>query len=192
MRLILGISGGVGSGKSTISKIFEELGGFRIDADVLAHEVLNELSAELDLQSLFGDGIVLKDGSVDRKALGQIVFADAVKRQHLEELIHPKVREEIEKRISESKSEIIVLDVPLIDNSPLLEQCTHKIFIKVPDEIRYERVKSRGWSKEKWQKREAAQMPVNEKEKSADWVLDNARELTEVKETIIKWLAGQR
>jgi len=188
MKLIIGISGGIGSGKSTVSALFEECGAEIIDADAIAHKALNEISIKNLLKSRFGDGILLQSGEVNRKSLAKIIFKDAKAREYLEQLIHPKVRKEIKKQIKISVSDIIVLDVPLIDNSPLLGSCTHKIFVKVPDEIRFQRVQSRGWSKEEWQQREAAQMPVEEKEKNADWVIDNTLEVSKVKENINSWI----
>src|SRR5687768_9903754 len=118
MSVVIGLSGGIGSGKSTVSRMFAELGATVIDADAIVHELqapgmpmVDQLAAE------FGRGILDATGALDRKALGAIVFADQTARLRLNQIVHPRVGALFARRLAaaiEAKAKLIVLDIPLL------------------------------------------------------------------------------
>ncbi|MGE4159508.1 MAG: dephospho-CoA kinase [Planctomycetota bacterium] len=179
MTLVVGLTGGIGSGKSTVSGILKELGAEVFDADTIAHQVLEEPK--------IAGAVRQRLGTTDRKELGRIVFGDPESRRFLEGLIHPAVRERIEAGVHASKAPMAVLDVPLLTESPLRLLCQEVIFLKVPDDTRFQRVQSRGWMREHWASREAAQAPLDKKEAQATFVLDNSLPPEEVKARLKDW-----
>ena len=189
--VIIGILGGIGAGKSTVVRMLRRFGAQAIDADELAHETLESPAVRRELVSWLGTVIVDDDGRVDRKAVGKQVFADPEKLERLEALVHPGVRKEITRQLEEFRRErrsdgpdeaegILVLDVPLLASTPLRDECDALVFVDASLDVRRERVKrTRGWPAGELEKRESHQMPVEEKRRLADFVIDNSQEESE-------------
>lgn len=190
--LIVGLTGGYASGKSTVTKMFVDLGAILIDADQLAREVV-ELGkpAWSEIVAHFGEGILLENKEIDRKALGEIVFRNKKERERLNAIVHPKVLErELEAidDIRERKPDVIViLSVPLLIESGHFNYCDRIVVVNVDEETHIKRLMERdGFSREEAVKRISAQMPLSEKVKYADFVIDNNGSLEETKMQVKK------
>lgn len=180
--VVLGLLGGVGSGKSTVARLFAERGAEILDADRIGHDCLEVDPIKEEVVSLFGIGAVGADGRIDRRHLADRVFTDDALRGRLEGLVHPCVRERIETKLSELRAEgrarVAVLDVPLLLESPLDGLCDARVFIDTPRAIREERVRStRGWDANELARREKTQLPIDTKRAAADYMMENASSL---------------
>jgi dephospho-CoA kinase len=176
---VIGLTGGIGSGKSTIARLFASQGCGVIDSDVLAHEALQSAEVRGALREWLGEGVFNSDGSVNRRAVGGVVFKDSGKLERLNGLIHPRVAEMREKRmreyLAEERVRAIVWDTPLLVEAGLYRECDAVVFIKVPWEQRLERVKQkRGWTVEELERREKLQFPLDKKAQVADYCIDNS------------------
>jgi dephospho-CoA kinase len=180
--MIVGVLGGVGAGKSTVVRMLVELGAEAIDADQVAHEVLETIPVRKTLSEWFGPGVFRPDGTVDRGAVAARVFRDGEALRRLEGLVHPRVREVMGEKVaafrrSRSRRELLVLDVPLLAESPLLGECDALLFVEAGSEARRQRVHARGWSPEELQRREKFQMDLDAKKRLADRIIDNSGSL---------------
>ena len=189
--LRVGLTGGLASGKSTVAGFFRELGAFHLDADRLAHELIAPGgSAEREVISRFGGGILGTDGAVDRKALGAIVFSDPEALADLNAIVHPKVRKEIAQRILEHESGASPAEVALVDAALLVESGIHRdldalIVVACPEPVQLARAGARGgMSESDARSRIAAQAPLAEKLTVADHVIDNGASLDETKQQV--------
>jgi len=176
----IALTGGIGTGKSSASAILS-LFGFRvIDADKIAHSVLDSKANEI--AQIFGKEFILSDGKVDRKRLGKIVFADKELRRELESILHPSIREEIEKASLEQErlGKPYLIDIPLFferGNYPI----DRVITVYAPKELQIERIMKRdSLSKDEALQRIDAQMDIEEKRKLATWVIDNSGSLKQL------------
>ncbi|MCA9510026.1 MAG: dephospho-CoA kinase [Myxococcota bacterium] len=186
MTRIVGLSGGIGSGKSTVSRMLAELGAVVIDADAIVHELQAPGTPLLaEIAAAFGDGVIAPDGSLDRKALGAVVFADAEARATLGRLVHPRVGAEMLRRTQaarEAGAPLVVLDIPLLFEGRAANTGTaarmgydETVLVWVPVETQVERTMARdACTRAEAQARIAAQMPIDEKKALADHVIDNA------------------
>ena len=147
-KLIIGVTGPIASGKSTVSSFLKEKGFALYDADRIVHELYETKAFQKCLKRQFGAGLI-NEGNVDRKALLSIVSNDEKKKEALERLVHKKVYETIEKRLKKDKSDRIVLDVPLLIGGPLEERCNAIILITTDPRLQKERLKERGVDVEK-------------------------------------------
>ncbi len=183
--MIIGILGGIGAGKSTVAGMLKQLGAQAVDADALAHEALEVPAVRGELTAWLGSTIFDAAGHVDRKALGERVFGDPEKLKKLEGLVHPHVRDRIGERLDEFRragarrnggcENVLALDIPLLVSTPFREACDALVFVHADLAAREERVKrSRGWSARELETRERHQMPVEEKRRLADFVIDNS------------------
>jgi len=188
----VGLTGGVGSGKSTVSAMFEELGAVVIDADKLAREVVEKgtpgLAAVVDA---FGPELLTPAGDLDRAAMGRIVFADEAKRRVLEEIVHPLVFERIV-ALEESATEddLVVHDIPLLAESGRADTFDAVIVVDVPDELRIERmVRDRGWTRADAESRIGAQASREDRLAIATHVIDNSGTLDELRDRVAELYA---
>ncbi|MFQ5655222.1 MAG: transcription termination factor Rho, partial [Planctomycetota bacterium] len=184
---MVAVTGGIGSGKSRVGKIFGGLGAHVIDADAIAHEIADVPEVLVEIQKEFGDPIVDERGHFDRSKLAAIVFSDPERLRSLTSLLHPLIRGRIDKELElwrkkgfdegsplPGKQPLILLDIPLLERSPYLEQTSAVLFIDAPREDRLLRVqRSRGWTGEDLDSREALQACLEEKRRRADHVLPN-------------------
>jgi len=172
----VGLTGGVASGKSTVSAILDELGAVIIDADALAREVVAPGTDGLrEVVEAFGPDVLTGDGELDRPAMGTIVFADAEKRRVLEGIIHPRVRERgAEIEASAGPDDVVVHDIPLLAETGQAEGFDAVIVVDVPTQMQVERmVELRGMTREDAEARVAAQATREERLRIATHVVDN-------------------
>jgi dephospho-CoA kinase len=174
--LLVGLTGGIGSGKSTVARMLAARGAVVLDADVLARQVVEPGTAGFDaVLERFGDAVRSPDDTLDRAALAAIVFADDEARRDLEAIVHPPVRV----RIGEAAAAHADTDAVVVVDSPLLiETGAHESFpvvvvVTAPDDARIPRLTARGMREADAQARMAAQMPLEEKASYADVLLDN-------------------
>lgn len=179
--IVIGLIGGVASGKSLVAKLFVELGAGWLDADQAGHEVLGQQEVKDAIRERFGDGAFGADGQVSRPAVGKQVFGDspqaAANRRFLEGLTHPRIGELLGRRAAEAEQsgkKLIVLDAPLLVEAGWDEFCDKTVFVEAPYEVRLKRARDRGWSDAEFAAREAAQKSLDEKRQRADVVLDNS------------------
>ena len=176
---VIGLTGGIASGKSTVSQILREYGFVIIDADQIAREILNPgKPAYQQVVAAFGRDILKEDGEIDRTRLGKIVFTDPEKLTLLNQITHPEVAKEIKRRILELKEAgviRIVLDIPLLFEAKMNSMADAVWVVYVPEEEQLKRLMARnGFTREEALARIRAQMPLREKAKLADVVIDNS------------------
>jgi dephospho-CoA kinase len=183
---IVGLTGGIASGKSTVARMLTELGATVIDADAIVHELQAPGSPLLaEIAEAFGPEILTADGALDRAALGALVFRDAEARERLGRIVHPKVGAEMLRRIAaarESGAALIVLDIPLLfegrvrgTGGAAQMALDATILVTVPEEDQVARQMERdGCDREEALRRVRAQLPLDEKQRLADYVIDNA------------------
>lgn len=178
---VVGLVGGIASGKSTVARMFEQLGAGLIDADKIGHEVLKRPLIVRTLRQAFGESILAADGSVDRKRLGPLVFGtDAEARARLaklEGIVHPVIHAEAVRLLSQIKRSAspplaAVIDAPLLLEAGWAPMCELIVFVDTPQEVRQQRALERGWTLEHFAEREAAQWSIDEKKAQATHILD--------------------
>ncbi|GIQ69827.1 dephospho-CoA kinase [Xylanibacillus composti] len=181
----IGLTGGIACGKSTVADMLVEKGAVLIDADRLAREVVEPGTPTLaQVADTFGQAVLLPDGSLDRKRLGQIVFADDAARKKLEALLHPPIRALMRSRMAayeqEDPTRLVVVDVPLLYESGLVDYFSEVMVVYVPPAVQLSRLMERdGMDEAAARQRIAAQLPIEEKRKRADIVIDNSGSLAE-------------
>lgn len=193
MRRVIGLTGGIATGKSTISKMFKSFHIPVIDADKIAREVVEPGKTAYDhIVRTFGKGITQGDGTIDRKKLGQIIFSDERKRKQLNEIVHPAIRRKMIDRRDEYLKQgerAVVLDIPLLFESDLTHFVDQIIVVYIPEALQLERLLKRDHlNKVDALKRIRAQLPIEEKVKKADAVIDNQGSIEESFEQLEKIL----
>jgi len=172
----VGLTGGVASGKSTVSAILVDLGAVLIDADVLAREVVARGTPGLDaVVAEFGAELLTGDGDLDRAAMGALVFADAHARKRLEAIVHPLVFERIVELESQAPEDAVVVhDIPLLAESGRADTFDAVLVVHAPAAVQIDRMmRDRGWSREEAEARIAAQASGEERLAVATHVIDN-------------------
>jgi dephospho-CoA kinase len=175
-KTLIGLTGNIACGKSTVLRQLERLGAYTIDADRLIHDILRKGGDAYEpVVAEFGEGIVGEDGEIDRRALGRIVFSDPAKLRRLEEIEHPIVRRVIEAQIEGAQQPIVVLDAIKLIESGWAERCDAVWVVTCRHEQQIERlIRTRGYSQEEAEMRVDAQSPQSEKVARADVVIDNS------------------
>ena len=172
---IVGLTGGIASGKSTVAAHWASLGGFEIDADQLARQVVAPGSrGAADIRAEFGDAVFESDGSLNRAKLGSIVFADATKRQALEAIVHPLVKAEAQERVAaQPDNAIVIYNVPLLVEASVDLPFDKVITVEAPIEKQIERlVQNRGMTKQEAEARIASQASPAQRANAADLILN--------------------
>jgi dephospho-CoA kinase len=187
--MIVGILGGIGSGKSTVTRLFVELGAEAVDADRLAHEVLDSPSARQAVQEWLGEEVLLEDGKVDRQRVARAAFRTEENLKRLEKIIHPEVLRRVEVEIRRHRERargqgLLVLDVPLLASLPLRGECDALVFVDAKAEVRHRRAVERGLDVGEIARREGFQASLEEKRRMADFVMDNSGSLEETREQV--------
>jgi len=175
---IIGVIGGIGSGKSTISRQFASLGCAVIDADVLAREALDKQATITQLLQWWGPTVRGEDGKINRAAVAKIVFEQPAELRRLEQLLHPQVNAERARLRLEHRNNPAILavieDCPLLLEKKLEGDCDAIVFVEASDETRRNRVKtSRGWTAADLEAREKNQIALDTKARRADYVIQN-------------------
>ncbi len=172
--LIVGLTGGIGAGKSTVANMFAQLGALTIDADQLARAAIEPGSSGFDEVVAEFSAKILTDGDIDRQKLGKIVFKDADKRKKLEAIIHPRVQEALAQRIkSLSPGDVLVYEIPLLVETGAAEKFDYIITVESDIENRLDRLFERGMDEDEAERRIAAQASQAEREAVADRVIVN-------------------
>ena len=185
--LRVGLTGGIASGKSEVSRRLAELGAVLVDADVLAREVVEPGSEGLaEVAEAFGQGVLTDDGGLDRAALGTIVFADPRRRELLNSIIHPRVRARAAEIVAAAPAgAVVVQDIPLLVETGQAASFDVVVVVDAPDEVRIRRLEERnGMTEEEARARMAAQATHEERLAAADHVVENAGTLAELRAAV--------
>ncbi len=174
---IIGILGGIASGKSTVAAEFAKLGCKVINADKIAHELLEKEAVKRQVVAAFSPSILDSKGKIDRRKLAQIVFADTHKLSSLNLIIHPLVLEHAERQIErysrQNQVQAIVLDMPLLAEVDWAKRCDKLIFVRCNEKIRAEREKKMGFDENQLKMRENYQISLDNKAGIADNTIEN-------------------
>jgi dephospho-CoA kinase len=178
--ILVGLTGGIGSGKSTVSSLLEGRGAIIIDADAIVREVQLPGSPVLaELASKFGPEVLASDGSLDRQAVANIVFTDPEALKSLNAIVHPAVGKEMNRRMIEQRTtkNVVILDIPLLTENPR-EGLQGKIVVDVPVEVQVERlINFRGFDEADARARISRQATREQRLLTADFVIDNSHDL---------------
>jgi dephospho-CoA kinase len=175
---VIGIVGGIGSGKSTVARVFASLGCVVSDSDTDAKGLLETPNVRGLLVERWGEGVLGGEGTIDRASVGRVVFGDPAERKWLESVIHPRLHAMRADRLAEAVragAAGFVIDAPLLFEAGLEGECDAVVFVECPREERLRRVmESRGWDADELERREKAQWPLDEKRRRSDYSVINA------------------
>jgi dephospho-CoA kinase len=197
---LIGLTGGIATGKSTVAAELSSHGATVIDADALAREVVEPGTPALEeVAARFGPAVIATDGRLDRAGLGSIVFADPSARRDLERITHPRVRDLMQQRIAAAlaaDADLIVAEVPLLFETQSEGLYEGVMLVYAPANVQLERLMARdGIDEHAARQRLSAQIPIDEKRARATWVIDNSGSVDMTREQVTKWwdalLAGQ-
>jgi dephospho-CoA kinase len=179
---VIGLIGGIGSGKSQVAALLERKGARVISGDELAHAALRQPEIRQRVAARWGHEILDEHGEVQRRKLGAIVFAAPDERRALEALLHPWIQKEIEKEAADALADpavrLIVLDAAVMLEAGWHGVCGRLVFVDAPRDVRWRRVsEQRGWTERELEEREHSQLPLTEKAAHADHVVENATTL---------------
>lgn len=183
---IVGLTGGISCGKTTVAEQFERLGVDLVDADVIAREVVQPGSECLNaIVAQFGEGILLADGNLNREQLRALIFSDPDKKQWLDNLMHPAIRTEIEKQLKAATSDYCMLVAPLLFENKLERYCNLILVADVPEHIQIQRTCARdGVSVEQVESIIKSQVSRTERLNKADHIIDNLLPKIQVEQQI--------
>ncbi|HEY5424364.1 MAG TPA: dephospho-CoA kinase [Ilumatobacteraceae bacterium] len=194
--ILVGLTGGIGSGKSTVSEMLAARGAEIVDADVITRDVQRPGSPVIDkIVERFGDSVVDSHGALIRPALAEIVFSDADALRDLNGIVHPAVAKEMNRRVEDARptGTILVLDIPLLTENPR-KGLQGKIVVDVPPDVQVERlVRYRGFSEDDARARISKQASREERLKDADFVVDNSGDVEDLDpqiERLWTWLTS--
>ena len=186
MKLVVGLTGGIGSGKSAAAEEFARLGATVIDTDAIAHELTaKEGGAIPEIRRTFGDQAIGRDGAMDRSVMRELAFSDPQARRTLEGILHPMIREESERRIGAAKGPYVVYVVPLlIESGDYAKRVDRVVVVDAPEETQLARVRTRGLADERIRSIIRSQMARADRLKAADDVIDNAGSLERLRNQV--------
>ncbi|WP_139995311.1 dephospho-CoA kinase [Paenibacillus paridis] len=194
----IGLTGGIASGKSTIANLLVERGALLVDADRVAREVVQRGEPALEaIASTFGQALLEADGSLNRKALGEIVFRDKASLAKLEAITHPAIRtlmqERIHKYAEQFPNRLVIADVPLLYETNQAHLYEGIMVVYVPAAVQISRLMARNlYTEEEAKRRVELQMDIELKRQKAEWVIDNSGTLEETKRQINEFWKSQR
>lgn len=192
MSFILGITGSIATGKSTVVNIFKQYGFPVVDADIIAREVVEPNTAGLKkVVETFGSSVLCSDGSLNRKQLGQIIFSDTKKRQALNALLAPFLQEAIIEQIKRASAAaaLVIADIPLLYEAGYDKYMDQVAVVYIPEDLQVQRLMKRDRiTKKEAQKKVASQLSIEEKKKRADIIFDNQESLSSIRQQIFSWL----
>jgi dephospho-CoA kinase len=197
---IIGIAGGIGSGKSAVARWFGEEGCLVIDSDAVARETYRRPEVIQRVKDWWGPRVLQPDGQVSKAAIAELIFSDPEQRKNLEGLIHPLVHKARETLMAQKAEDAQILafvwDTPLLFEAGLNWQCDAVVFVESPPELRQERVaRERGWTKEQLIQRENLQWPLDKKREISDYVVVNTADAEyargQVRQVLSRILARQ-
>jgi dephospho-CoA kinase len=195
-KLVIGLIGGMGGGKSELAGLLAERGARVVSGDEAGHRALRQSDVKALVVKRWGEGILSPKGDIDRRKLACIVFGQEQERKALEEIVFPWIKDELHQQIAQAKADpnvpLIVLDAAIMLEAGWHKECDRLVFIEAPRTIRLARLKEkRGWSPAEVEDREKAQWPLSEKRAHADEILDNSGTLdhlaAQVDRLLAKW-----
>ena len=191
--MIIGLTGSIASGKSTVAKMLQELGLQIVDADIVARDVVEPGTETLGkIVDVFGEDILLENGGLNRAKLGEIIFHNPAKRKELNDIIHPAIRKEMLRQRDawlEKGEKDIVMDIPLLFESGLQHFVEKILVVSVTEENQLARLMERNHlSEEEAKTRITSQLPISVKEKGADAVIYNNGNLENTRDQLLKTL----
>ncbi|MGX7162747.1 dephospho-CoA kinase [Enterococcus massiliensis] len=191
MKKILGVTGGIATGKSTVVDIFRAHGFPIIDGDLIAREVVVPNSPGLAaIVGSFGKEILTEEGTLDRKKLGRIVFQEEEKLNLLNQVLNPFIRSEILRQLQEAEAPLVIADIPLLFEGHYDQYVDQVAVVYLPESLQVQRLMERdNFSQESAMQRIRSQMPINEKRNRADIVFDNQGTRQQTKKIVEDWLS---
>ena len=191
---VIGIAGGIGSGKSFVARLFGEAGCAVIDSDAQARAAYQDSAVLETLRGWWGDGVVLPGGDINRPAVARKVFADEAERRRLEGLIHPWVAEARRREMAAAANDpqvvAYVWDTPLLFEVGLDAECDAVVFVDAPQEQRLKRVReTRGWDEAELLRRQKSQWPLDKKRRISDYVVTNTTDADDARGQVRKVLS---
>jgi len=195
IKPIIGLTGGIGAGKSSVARILQSLGAAVIDSDRIAHEELSDLEVIATLRAWWGDEVCPSSDGVDRKALATIVFNDPAELDRLEKLLYPRIHRRREQLVAGYQADpavrAIVLDAPKLYEAGLGDYCDAVIFVEADWSVRVRRVAaSRGWTEDELRRRENLQNLLDTKRANADHVVINHANLDQLRTEVERVFAS--
>jgi len=189
---VIGLTGGIATGVSTVAQMFREMGAVVIEADQIAREVVTPgTDAYRAIVEAFGKKVLQRDGTIDRRRLGETIFKDQAARRRLNAITHPPIRrriqEEVERLRDERPEAIVMVDIPLLldTSGPEAFDLDAVIVVTASPEVQVDRLRARDKiSQEEAERRVASQRPAAEKAAEADWVIDNSGALDETRKQV--------
>lgn len=193
MRLI-GVTGGIATGKSTVDRMLADHGAIVIDADELAREAVRPGEPTLDeVAARFGRDVIRPDGTLDRGRVGEIVFADAEARHDLERITHPRIMELMQERIAAAlagPAPLVAVDIPLLFERAREGMFEGVLLVYAPRDVQLRRLRERnGLDEDAALQRLAAQLPIDEKRDRASWIIDNSHGIDATARAVDLWWA---
>jgi len=183
--LLIGLTGSFGSGKSTVSEMFRELGATVVSADELVHEFLGSREVKEKIRETFGGG-VFRGPELDRKELAKRIFASESLRRRLEQILHPLVYEKIKEFQARNPEKMIIAEIPLLFETGKHKDFDFVILVACPEDLAIKRLEKRGFTRYEALERLRAQIPLEEKMKHADFIVDNSGSVDETKRQVKK------
>jgi dephospho-CoA kinase len=184
-KLIVGLTGGFGVGKSSVAQRFKNMGAEVIDADEIAHGAMKKGSPVFDpIIELFEEALHPGGKKMDREALAEIVFNDPERRKELEKIIHPYVYEKIKEQIEVSQRRVVLVEVPLLFEAGFEKLCDKVLVVTCNSTVKLKRLKRKRFPAEEVRARERAQMPEALKAQKADFVIDNSKSIYQTQREI--------
>jgi len=186
---VIGIIGGIGSGKSTVASEFADLGCAIIDADAIGHKLLGDRQVQEEMRTRWGDGIFDASGQVDRASLGDIVFEARGELEALNGILHPRIGAEMARAVAEARGDesidAIVLDAALLMEAGWDALCSCVIFVDTPEPERLRRVREyRNWDPDNWESREKMQISLDIKRSRCDYSIDGSSSVSHLREQV--------
>ncbi|MBT2582492.1 dephospho-CoA kinase [Planococcus sp. ISL-109] len=193
--MIIGLTGSIASGKSTVSQMLQELGYPVVDADLVARQVVEPRSETLrKIEEAFGPEVIRENGSMDREKVGAIIFNNPASRKKLNDIIHPAIRAEMLKQRQaylDAGFKTVVMDIPLLFESKLQHMVDKILVVSVTEQEQLRRLVDRNnFTEKEARARIASQLPMSVKEAGADEVLDNNGTVEETKRQLMRILAN--
>ena len=185
--LKVGLTGSIGTGKSTVLKLFNQLGAYTVDVDKIVHQLYKRKDIQEKVKKEFGD-VFNEDGSLNRKKVAKIIFNNPEKKKVLENIIHPEVRREVKKFIQniekKDKNPIVIVEVPLLIETGQYKEYDKVIVVYSPKDLQLKRLLNKGYSREEALRRINLQMDIEEKLKFADFIIKNISSIEDLKKQV--------
>lgn len=197
MTVVIGLTGGIASGKSTVSNMIKKLGITVVDADEISRDVVKiGKPAYNQIVDVFGVDILQQDHTLDREKLGALIFSDQKRREQLNKIVHPEVRKEMLRQVEKERKQglrAVVLDIPLLFESKLTYMVDKTLLVYVDEQTQLERLMQRnGYTETEAKLRIQSQLPLKDKRKLADEIIDNNGSLentqTQLEAVLKKWI----